>query len=116
MNKTKTIYVGDLPEKIKSYVLGEFGDSELTEVNEISSEELIFSCGEQKYVIIPNHEHDLSESNITLVKKINLKKVRKISLLGGPCCKIYVKKDESKDAWMLFEHFDDMDAFSVARF
>lgn len=52
------------------------------------------------FICVPGHNHDLSESNIS-VYTINLTKLGKVELMGAPNCTFYHKTDPDKPAYLI---------------
>jgi len=61
----------------------------------------------EEYAIVPNHKHDLRESNIEEVGKHNVKQVFSTSLLGGPIATVYEKVQPHRPAYFVFRGFEE---------
>lgn len=59
------------------------------------------------YAIVPNHKHDLHESNVGEIGNHNAKQVFATSLLGGPTATVFAKVNESLPAYFVFKTYDD---------
>ena len=82
-----------IPQVVKDYI--EKRDWE-GKVRQFDASSLTFN----DLICVPNHTHDLNESNI-LTHTINLTEVGKVSLLGAPECTFYLKTDPSQPAYVV---------------
>lgn len=57
-------------------------------------------------VIVPGHNHDLRESNISPILRTNLRRVGKVHIKKGPTAEIYKKIDVTAPALLIFMQED----------